>query len=386
MSLQEQHRRRSLNWLKSLFSGYYSKAALVLPEDTDRREWAFQPLGASSYVRHLTFKSPQELRAYLKANPPAHAYYSAARFMFPEIPSMEQKVWLGSDLIFDIDADHIQECMHVERLHVCPDCGFNARGFNLKKCPECGSQRLVEVDSIHPECIRSAARSAYKLVRVLDKDFGVKDARIYFSGNRGFHVHVETKSKDVLLLEGDERREIVDYLKGVGLDLGVILTLGERWRTTSMLLLPSPEDAGWRGRIGEEIHNDLKLDRSKPISVGEAERILGGRLRFEVYAEKAKIEVDEKVTIDLHRLIRVPGSLNGKTGLPVVGVELDRLSSFVPDCTLSPFKGDMHVKLNHKLSEARIFGETVSGSRGERATVSQCVGIYLVLKGLAHVV
>ena len=45
---------------------------------------------------------------------------------------------------------------------------------------------------------------------------------------------------------------------------------------------------------------------------------------------RTKCEIDEPVTTDVHRLIRFPGSLHGKTGLAVTRIELHDLEKFNP--------------------------------------------------------
>jgi len=97
--------------LRELFKAYYAlDPPLVLPGDIIRREFAFQPFGLESYVRHLSFKDETSLRAYIKSKTPKHAYHSIAIYELPEAPSMEEKGWLGSDLLFDLDLDHPGLC------------------------------------------------------------------------------------------------------------------------------------------------------------------------------------------------------------------------------------------------------------------------------------
>jgi len=82
----------------------------VLPGDIIRREFAFQPFGLESYIRHISFKDEASLRMYIKSKTPKHAYHSVAIYELPEAPSMEEKGWLGSDLLFDLDLDHPGLC------------------------------------------------------------------------------------------------------------------------------------------------------------------------------------------------------------------------------------------------------------------------------------
>ena len=95
---------------------------------------------------------------------------------------MIDKEWLGADLIFDLDADHLPEMEEV------------------KKGKITFSKLMVYI-----------REQTYRLVvDVLFGDFGLseKDLLITFSGGRGYHVHVRTS--DMLTLPSGARREIAD--------------------------------------------------------------------------------------------------------------------------------------------------------------------------------
>ncbi len=355
----------------------------MLPKDMEKREFAFQPFDSHSYIRHLSFKDEASLRRYMSDNPPLHAYYSSASFLFPEIPDMEQKGWLGSDLIFDIDADELKGCGEKETLYVCSKCGYNFRGLNIKDCPKCGSKEIVEVETTSENCIRMAGETARKLVETLENELGIKTERILFSGNRGFHVHTQCDD-ECKKLTSEERREIVDYLKGTSIDVHRIILMSSSKRFDEKTILPRPTDPGWRGRIAREIYKDLGFRKEMIIPYSKIKHLIDLPATIYEYVEKASIIVDEKVTIDLHRLVRIPGSLNGKTGLVAKPVFLDELKDFAINCSLSPFKGDMTIVLRQEIKKANILGDTISGGRGERLGVDKCIGIYLLLKGLAY--
>ncbi len=381
-SRRGRYKDKRLAWIANIFSLYYKNASLELPEDIHTREFAYQPIGKKTYVRHLSFKTPEEVKNYFSENPPLHAYYSSAIYAFPEIPDMEQKKLLGSNLIFDIDADHLPKCRFMEQLHVCLSCGYFMRGSGISKCPRCGSTQVVEAEPIPDVCLREAAITAKKLVRTLRKDLGLTRSRIYFSGNRGFHV-IPVCDKDCLQMTSEERREIVDYLKGVGLDINEALFLGERRKRVKTLIAPSPQDPGWRGRIGEVLYEKIRKKPDARLTFGEIENMLGEKIDFYELVNEAVIEVDEKVTIDIHRLIRIPGSLNGKTGFPVIRVSENDLLDFKISCDLSPLKGKTPVKLNVDINEKEIMGYTINGSKNNVITLPQCIALFLMLKGIA---
>lgn len=357
---------------------YYSKADIYLPADIDKREFAFQPLGRDTYVRHISFPSAQEVRRYLTQNPPANAFYSSALFMFPHLKDMEQKGWIGSELLFDIDADSLPGCEKTIK-NVCLNCGFSYPGIN--ECPRCGSKNVVEAESVSEECISKAASQAMRLIDVLKRDFGFKDITVTFTGNRGFHVRVSCEQK-CLRMTGDERREIVAYIKGVGLDLN-LLHIPRGGRREKSRYVPHPSDGGWRGRIGWELYSSYNLDVSRRYTINDLIEA-GLSYNVEELVSKATISIDEKVTMDIHRLVRIPGSLHGKTGLPSLLLTSDRLLNFRLTCELSPFKGKVSIIPVVDLLDISIYDRSLDLRRGESVTLEHCYAIFLLLRGLAE--
>ncbi|MGQ0536191.1 MAG: DNA primase small subunit domain-containing protein [Methanobacteriota archaeon] len=328
-------------WLAERFARYYAGADIPMPSRHPRREWAFIPFDREGMFRHIAFPTAAEVRGYLKERPPRHAYYSTAYYQKPDAPTMKEKGWLGADLIFDLDADHLPNAKE--------------RSF--------------------PELVAAVRKETVKLVEdFLMRDFGYaeEDLHIVFSGGRGYHVHVPDPA--VQGLGSPERREIVDYVTGTGL-----ATQGFLWEegyapdpytkeSKKGKRMPGAAEAGWRGRVTREfvtiLREILALEpeaaRARLLSfpgIGPARaaallsRLDEERLRrietegrvdqFPELAavapallEEAKLrspgEADEPVTTDVKRLIRLPGSLHGKTGLRVTPLTLDRLKNFDP--------------------------------------------------------
>ena len=376
MSLQEQS--KSFLYISKLFKTYYSRATIFLPSDLDKREFAFQPLGKDTYVRHLSFRSEQEVRRYLVENTPANAFYSSALFLFPHLKDMEQKVWLGSELLFDIDADALPECEGTIK-NVCLDCGFSYPG--IKECPRCGSKNIVEAESISQECLSKAANQTIKLIDVLKRDFGFTQITVTFTGNRGFHVRV-TCDKECMKLSSDERREIASYIKGLGLDFN-LLNIPRGGRRERSRYIPHPADGGWRGRIGWEAYNKYKLDVNKRYTINDL-ILMGIEFNVDELVKETTIYIDEKVTMDIHRLVRIPGSLHGKTGLPSIVLSPENLSSFQLSCDISPFKGKTTIIPLVDLSDITIFDKSIDLKKNEKTTIEHCYAIFLLLRGLAR--
>ena len=89
-----------------MFQDYYStRFALKDFSSIDKREFGFSFFD-KKFVRHKVFSSILELKDFLSVSSPYNVYYSSAYYEYPDL-EMDQKDWIGSDLIFDIDADHL---------------------------------------------------------------------------------------------------------------------------------------------------------------------------------------------------------------------------------------------------------------------------------------
>jgi DNA primase small subunit len=308
-------------FLQKKFKEYYSNADLAMPRRFTRREYGFMFFGKSTMMRHLSFSSSQKIKTFLADKAPAHVFYSSAYYSKPYENDMKDKGWLGADLIFDLDADHLS-------------------------LPEnCTYEKMLSI----------VKRETKKLVEdFLMRDFGFKALELVFSGSRGYHIHVY--DGEVLNLNSRERREIIDYVTANGIDLE--LMLGNENYT-----IPSERETGWYGRIGRAVREYadriVSLEKSEAVAelkkikgIGEkkADKICEGLkklkgnpkivnalpkefieyLKENVAIELSKGEADEPVTSDIHRLIRFPTSLHGKTGLMVKPLSFEEFDEFDP--------------------------------------------------------
>jgi DNA primase small subunit len=111
--------------------------------------------------------------------------------------------------------------------------------------------------------------------------------------------------------------------------------------------------------------------------------------RFEILFKQALIrnmvKVDPVVTTDLHRLVRMPGSINSKTGLPKKEVDLKRESA---KSILSNM--DLHedlVKVLVRIAPKIEIGNSSFGPYENVITdLPSGIAVLLVLKGVAEVV
>ncbi|MEM3123521.1 MAG: DNA primase small subunit domain-containing protein [Nitrososphaerota archaeon] len=345
-------------YVQSIFREYYQTHYLkpYLPPMLERREFGYMLLGQRTMNRHLSYRSFDQLREALQNNAPAHVYRSAAIYRYPEAP-MEEKGWMGSELIFDIDADHIETpCKGSHDFSLCTSCWSKA---SSRICEKCGSSAIQDIKWVCDTCLSTAKMEMLKLLEFMESDFGIPldKMTLSFSGNRGYHLSIGVE--EVMGLGRDARQEIVDYVTGSHL-VPELLGLGAGDGDGSA----EYSETGWRGRIAREsyvlisrlvagdpaIHSELSaklgpkaVDTLKSVAPLWHEKpkwnLLGGtKIRrqavmmalVDMAIRQAGAHVDSVVTTDIHRLLRLSDTLNGKTGLRASVVDPELLEDFDP--------------------------------------------------------
>ena len=322
----------SENVLREYFRDYYRNWKADLIDIISAREIGFIPF-FGTMVRHRAVLNLSSLTDMMKRIVPRHTYYSTAYYRKPEEKIMKDKEWLGAELIFDLDADHIT-----------------------------GAEKMS-----YTEILSEVKKHTHRLIfRFLMDDLGFqeKDLKIFFSGGRGYHVHVVEDS--IYPLGSDSRREIANYIRGEGFST---YDIRRAMQEASAVM------GGWKSDVdrlfvefmagvADESDNQLLSgilgnrrsaeayirNLSKQINAGKSlkkrdlfvkpgsekyrhmdandEKILT-HIISEVRASNA-CEIDEPVTTDVHRLIRTPGSLHGKTGFVVKHIPVDDFDGFDP--------------------------------------------------------
>jgi DNA primase small subunit len=379
---------RTRRYLRGRFRDYYRGAELRLPPDADRREWGYIPWTSGSgttMVRHQSLLELGDLGTFLKEEAPRHVYFSAARFRDAGASRMADKGWESADLVFDLDADHLPGV----------DPAATSYADMLAACKD-ALQRLLDL---------------------LTDEFAFTDPEVVFSGGRGYHVHV--REEDVRSLDSEERREIVDYVRGNDLDFDDLIETRARGGTTQRALRT---EGGWGRRVHRnlldyvadlrEMDREQALDRLKEldgIGDGRAETILGTFERNPDAIETGNVEaggpgvrtlvqavaeetvaaesapIDEPVTTDTNRLIRFPGSLHGGSGLQVVRIDRSDLDDFDPleDAVPARFTGsDIRVEVTDT-AVGRLGGDSFTLAEGTH-TVPEHVGVFLMARGQAE--
>jgi DNA primase small subunit len=409
----------SREFIYQKFASYYSSSSLNVPAPTlmSQREFGFLLLKERAMLRHKSFTVIRDLKRFLSETVPSDVYHSCAYYENPTF-EMDKKGWLGADLVFDIDADHIPtSCNKIHDEWTCGKCGFTGKGITPETCPVCEGVKFDTKTWPCELCLNSAKEETVKLIDMLEKDFGFapKEIRVFFSGHRGYHVQVEAEA--VRALDAMARKEIVDYVSGLGLallDEQSPEKQGGRSRRKQRRVSRgfSLHDFGWNRRLKEGMRKfilnatkeDLKAvgirsyavlqnkeavlnrcleegrwDSVKGVSVETWLRIA----RHVKELESAKI--DTVVTTDLHRLIRMDGTLHGKTGLLKVEFPVERLENFDPFVEAVAFKeGTMKVSVSDA-PEFRLGGKMFGPYRNEVVELPTAAAVLLVCKGRAEV-
>jgi DNA primase small subunit len=298
-------------WLRQSYKEFYFRGGdkIEVPEDAASREFGYIPFGGGM-VRHLSFKSKGEALAEILKQSPSSVYCSNARYEYPTRP-IDEKGWLGAELIFDIDATDIPTtCKRGHDLWFCEKCHASGKLPRPAKCTKCGGPS-VEFHGTCETCLGAAKDHAKRVVAFLRDDFGVDTSaiRVYFSGNRGYHLHVFDKRFEPL--DSAARGEIAEYMRGSSLPPSNTIAASIRRQRQS-----GPQGAGWTRRITGYV------DERRQTYSGTLQKLVS-----EGVASQRAL-VDSSVTTDIHRVFRLAGTLHGNTGM--CKMRVDSIDEFDP--------------------------------------------------------
>ena len=344
--------------MKEIFREYYSNLRYEIPDLLGSREIGFIPFGGTM-IRHRSLRGREELGKFLTSIVPRHMYYSLAYYDHPTKRSMQEKGWKGAELIFDLDADHLE----------------GASSMTYEQI----------LDEVKKHTLRLIFTFLIGILGISEDSI-----KLYFSGGRGYHVHVQDDG--IYRLDSNSRREISNLVRGEGVSLSSLLNVHDTFRR---------DPSGWFSLIDTDIvHLFEGIRKNLPDSTAKLKTILKKEDQVEKYLSslekfarmegntarkvdifptpgikkyaamgpkdleicewiaretinRTKCEIDEPVTTDVHRLIRFPGSLHGKTGLAVTRIQLHDLEKFNPlDSAIPEAFLDKHdkVKINRPMT------------------------------------
>ncbi len=395
-------------FIQAKFSEYYKKNVSIQPPSSiEKREFGFLLLKERIMLRHKSFKTAEELRNSLKRLVPSNVYYSSAYYERPE-EKMEEKGWLGADLVFDIDADHIPTpCAKKHDTWTCTSCKTTGNGTRPEKCPTCNEQKFEEKAWPCEVCLGSAKEEIIKLIDILTKDFGLsaKEMSLGFSGHRGYHLHVE--SKEISMLDSICRKEIVDYIVGIGLE--------PQLHGLSGIDGPNLDDYGWKGRLARGTYEYLLTTTPEQLEkIGlrkrniqdlseHKERILkswkykgpwamvkgvsleGWSKIAEQAVKKQAAKIDTVVTTDTHRLIRLTNTLHGKTGLKKTETPITAIEDFDPLESAVAFPNGTAIIFVSEAPEFKIGNQFYGPYKNKKVELPMAAALFLLCKGAAEI-
>ncbi len=386
--------QNQLKFVQSVLSKYYSldknRKRIFIPNIENREFGA----GIEKKIdfRHRSFSSNFEFYEFLTRTAPLYVSYSTAIYRFPSANPMEKKERLATNLVFDLDNTYESE-NHLEETHNDIICQY---------------------------CLKRATEDANRFVKefVLD-DFGFsrQDININFSGSKGYHIHIRNES--VSQLSSDSRKQLCDYAAGFQIrpfdetgNGGILIKNYQSNKRSYTVNGPKEGDFGWKKKvlswtidfIEKSQDKDLKeMGITRPIKIkqfmekkGEIIKAIKNGLWeyldidknfFENCVQRAisniRVETDKPVSFDLARLIRVPNSIHGTTGL--VAIEVQDLEKFEPLKDAIAFEGkgcriytleSIKLKMNEREFVLEKFKEE---------SVPDYLAVLLVLKGKARI-
>ncbi|MGQ9566351.1 MAG: DNA primase small subunit domain-containing protein [Candidatus Bathyarchaeales archaeon] len=405
---------QTLKFVQSKFLEYYQNSFRedALPISLEKREFGALLFKEKTMVRHKSFSQFNQLRDFLCELVPSDVYYSSAYYENPAVDDMGKKGWAGADLVFDIDADHIQTpCGKEHDTWTCSNCHFVGKGITPKECPSCGSQKIETKTWICEVCLETTKRETEKLLDMLMNDFGFSpdEAQVYFSGHRGYHVHVQAET--VRSFDQAARKEIVDYVVGIGLDL----TMHGFKSTGGVIFDLTLEGSGWSGRIARGMYDLLNSSPQELENLGLSKKvvkILGerkdkileswktvgpwnvvkgvGKANWKKIVQRGvelqSAQIDTVVTTDIHRLIRLANTLHGKTALKKTIVPHGKLERFDPLKNAVAFEKDVAKVFVRESPKFRVGDELYGPFTEQKEELPMAAALFLLCKGAAEVV
>ncbi|MBN2126881.1 MAG: hypothetical protein JW703_00645 [Candidatus Diapherotrites archaeon] len=400
----------SIDFLKKKFSEYYKLNPVKPVPRMNEREFGYGEYGKKISSRHFAFANEKEFNEFLVNSAPFYVSASAAYYSFPSKKPMEAKQWNGADLIYEFDADDLKpDCFEEHSFWECSSCGKTGKGLQTH-CDSCGQSLKIE-EWICPNCLEAVKKELMRLMEFLETDLGLTNGfEFNFSGSKGFHVHV--RSKEIEFLSPRARVELVDYLTGNGLETE---SLGFYYDKKFMHCPKKDSVKGWQKIIleelkelisaekfsllaswsGETVSSVKKIMHSPLEAVNEIEngflpRLTGKKTKIfwesilTAIAKEKKILLDRSTSIDSTKIIRVPDTLHGSTGLIAKRISLNELKEFNAFDEAVVFQGK-ELKIRVKKTPRFYFnGKNWGPFEEETVLLPESVAVYLLLRGNAY--
>ena len=366
------------NFLVETFKQYYFDHfdLIHVPDRSPEREFGYKKFN-SGMIRHISLKADKDLRLMLMTNVPSDVFCSNAYYSFPNLP-MGEKDWKEADLIFDIDAKDLN--MPCRKEHTCIKClSCNEVSLIQDICPKCKSNKLDLVSLPCQNCVSGLKKETLNLIKILTADLQIQRENILvsFSGNDGFHLYVANSAYNTL--GSKERSDLSDYIM---FRRAIPEAFGFKKANPSRSLLPELAEPGWRGRVAASLFGS-KSNRSKGVTKIISDGYYAYRQRLEEMGKNSiGIRIDPNVTVDIHRIFRLEGSLNSKSGLVKFACEnIEKFSPYTDACLID----DKPVEVLAKCPIAfRLKNRKFGPYASETVSIPKFAAVYMICKGIAN--
>jgi len=278
-------------------------------ETLQQREFGFDHRGEGPSDRYNRISTPAQLEGMLIRIAPYAAYSSVSFYSRPE----RREGWQGAELVFDVDA----------------------KDLPLRSC-SCAPGEVCGT------CLAEAKEYILGVAEVLREDFALEQLHFVYSG-RGYHLRV--LDEKVLGMQSQERASLLDYVAGGVIPPRELLELRGgyprvfRLRLLRLLSLLSPgvfRGSGIpRRRVGSLLEPRTLRRVANELEEGSftlLKETLGSRGfgRFLELIRRLNAEMlDAKVTVDVKRILRLPGSLHSKVSMKCVYIkDVERFDPF----------------------------------------------------------
>ena len=302
--------------------------------DFDKREFGFQVVkdNAVKFIRNISFQTPEKLKNYILHTIPLAIYVGAIYNEGPnyfEQKSIQNLDWIRRELIFDID---------LTEYDTVRPCSCKGKNQNCEYCWE-----LINV-------------SIKWIQETLEEDFGVKDIRWVFSGRRGVHAWILDRSMS--FLDDEQRSAIVNYLtffKGDGdsAKISPSARFNSRFQERvkriifdsffnhtaidqleklgfskhrANLILEQRDKVG----VGNQFYSNYVYSTEKSSTIVASQNLPSREKINQNVLLRWSPRLDTAVTIDLRRILRMPGSVHGESGKRVRFLDYNELEFFNP--------------------------------------------------------
>lgn len=367
----------SLKFIQDRFAAYYARHPTYLVDRPAEREWMIQaPTGR--ITRHLT-SSADHLPTWLAKAAPLHVYHSLACYASPGAPDMTTKHagrtrW---EVLVDLD--------------VVPDAQ-----------PDGGRESLSDA-------LTRAKHQFVAILQMLHDDLRLRGDSLQasFSGSKGYHARLSRE--DLQQLSQEARSELGRFLGGHNTELRELFPYG------SMYPVREPK-GGLKRRMWLAL-NRIKGMAGKPRparlialcqrnnpTMADADEILdrirdardptqiadetAGKTWYAMARYLACPNVDQGAIADASRMVRLQGSLNGKSGLICKSLQsLDDVESFDPLTDANPHAKDQTVKV-HGLRDwsLDVQGQRYTVANQDQTQLPEHVAVVFVATKAARIV